>query len=73
MRALAIRESRIADACRGGFFDSHRAGVRTLAAKKLDDEVTPLHLDKIGVKLTTLTKKLGYCLDPHHTNELTTI
>ena len=40
-----------------GFSASHRAGVGTLAAKKLDEEVACLHLEKIDVKLTTLTKK----------------
>jgi adenosylhomocysteinase len=36
--------------------DSYKIGVYTLP-KKLDEEVARLHLDKIGVKLTTLTKK----------------
>ncbi len=36
--------------------DSYAVGVYTLP-KKLDEEVARLHLDKIGVKLTTLSKK----------------
>jgi len=36
--------------------DTYKAGVYTLP-KKLDEEVARLHLDKIGVKLTTLTQK----------------
>jgi adenosylhomocysteinase len=36
--------------------DTYKVGVYTLP-KKLDEEVARLHLDKIGVKLTTLTKK----------------
>jgi adenosylhomocysteinase len=36
--------------------DSYKPGVYTLP-KKLDEEVARLHLEKIGVKLTTLTKK----------------
>src|SRR5690348_5146526 len=36
--------------------DSYKVGVYTLS-KKLDEEVARLHLEKIGVKLTTLTKK----------------
>jgi adenosylhomocysteinase len=36
--------------------DSYKVDVYTLP-KKLDEEVARLHLDKIGVKLTTLTKK----------------
>ena len=36
--------------------DSYKAAVYTLS-KKLDEEVARLHLEKIGVKLTTLTKK----------------
>ncbi len=36
--------------------DSYRTGVYTLP-KKLDEEVARLHLDKIGVKLTTLSAK----------------
>jgi adenosylhomocysteinase len=36
--------------------DSYRAGVYTLP-KKLDEEVARLHLEKIGVKLSTLTPK----------------
>jgi adenosylhomocysteinase len=35
--------------------DTYKVGVYTLP-KKLDEEVARLHLDKIGVKLTTLTK-----------------
>jgi adenosylhomocysteinase len=35
--------------------DSYKPGVYTLP-KKLDEEVARLHLEKIGVKLTTLTK-----------------
>jgi adenosylhomocysteinase len=35
--------------------DSYKAGVYVLS-KKLDEEVARLHLDKIGVKLTQLTK-----------------
>jgi len=34
--------------------DTYQADVYTLP-KKLDEEVARLHLDKIGVKLTTLT------------------
>ncbi|HWB96632.1 MAG TPA: adenosylhomocysteinase, partial [Bryobacteraceae bacterium] len=36
--------------------DTYQAGVYTLP-KKLDEEVARLHLEKIGVKLTTLTQK----------------
>jgi adenosylhomocysteinase len=36
--------------------DSYKVGVYTLP-KKLDEEVARLHLEKIGAKLTTLTKK----------------
>jgi adenosylhomocysteinase len=36
--------------------DNYKIGVYTLP-KKLDEEVARLHLEKIGVKLTTLTKK----------------
>ena len=36
--------------------DKYQVGVYTLP-KKLDEEVARLHLDKIGVKLTTLTEK----------------
>ena len=36
--------------------DKYKVGVYTLP-KKLDEEVARLHLEKIGVKLTTLTKK----------------
>jgi adenosylhomocysteinase len=36
--------------------DSYRTGVYTLP-KKLDEEVARLHLEKIGVKLTTLSSK----------------
>jgi adenosylhomocysteinase len=36
--------------------DTYKIGVYTLP-KKLDEEVARLHLDKIGVKLTTLTPK----------------
>ena len=36
--------------------DSYKVGVYTLP-KKLDEEVARLHLEKIGVKLTTLSKK----------------
>ena len=36
--------------------DSYKPGVYVLP-KKLDEEVARLHLEKIGVKLTTLTKK----------------
>ena len=40
--------------------DSYRKGVYTLP-KKLDEEVARLHLEKIGVKLTTLSpKQAGY-------------
>jgi len=35
--------------------DTYKVGVYTLS-KKLDEEVARLHLEKIGVKLTTLTK-----------------
>ena len=36
--------------------DTNKAGVYRLP-KKLDEEVARLHLEKIGVKLTKLTKK----------------
>ena len=36
--------------------DTYKVGVYTLP-KKLDEEVARLHLEKIGVKLTTLTPK----------------
>jgi adenosylhomocysteinase len=36
--------------------DFYQPGVYTLS-KKLDEEVARLHLEKIGVKLTTLTPK----------------
>src|SRR6195256_3418035 len=36
--------------------DTYKVGVYTLS-KKLDEEVARLHLEKIGVKLTTLTKR----------------
>ena len=36
--------------------DTYKSGVYTLP-KKLDEEVARLHLEKIGVKLTTLTPK----------------
>jgi adenosylhomocysteinase len=36
--------------------DTYKVGVYTLP-KKLDEEVARLHLEKIGVKLTTLTKR----------------
>jgi len=36
--------------------DTYKVGVYTLS-KKLDEEVARLHLEKIGVKLTTLTKQ----------------
>ena len=36
--------------------DTYKVGVYTLS-KKLDEEVAGLHLEKIGVKLTTLTKQ----------------
>jgi adenosylhomocysteinase len=40
--------------------DAYKAGVYTLP-KKLDEEVARLHLEKIGVKLTTLSpKQAGY-------------
>jgi adenosylhomocysteinase len=46
--------------------DTYKVGVYTLP-KKLDEEVARLHLEKIGVKLTTLSKKqaeyLGVSLD----------
>jgi adenosylhomocysteinase len=46
--------------------DTYKVGVYTLS-KKLDEEVARLHLEKIGVKLTTLTKPqaeyLGVALD----------
>jgi adenosylhomocysteinase len=46
--------------------DTYKPGVYTLS-KKLDEEVARLHLDKIGVKLTTLSAKqaeyLGVPLD----------
>jgi len=46
--------------------DTYKVGVYTLP-KKLDEEVARLHLEKIGVKLTTLSKKqadyLGVSVD----------
>jgi adenosylhomocysteinase len=46
--------------------DSYKVGVYTLP-KKLDEEVARLHLEKIGVKLTTLSKQqaeyLGVALE----------
>jgi adenosylhomocysteinase len=46
--------------------DKYKVGVYTLP-KKLDEEVARLHLEKIGVKLTTLSTKqaeyLGVALD----------
>ncbi len=42
--------------------DSYKAGVYILP-KKLDEEVARLHLEKIGVKLTTLTPKQAAYLD----------
>ena len=36
--------------------DTYKVGIYILP-KKLDEEVARLHLEKIGVKLTTLTKK----------------
>jgi adenosylhomocysteinase len=46
--------------------DTYKVGVYTLS-KKLDEEVARLHLEKIGVKLTTLSKKqadyLGVAVD----------
>jgi adenosylhomocysteinase len=46
--------------------DKYKPGVYTLS-KKLDEEVARLHLEKIGVKLTTLSKKqadyLGVSVD----------
>ena len=36
--------------------DKYEIGVHVLP-KKLDEEVARLHLDKIGVKLTTLTQE----------------
>ena len=36
--------------------DTYKIGVYVLS-KELDEEVARLHLQKIGVKLTTLTKK----------------
>ncbi|MGA2882502.1 MAG: adenosylhomocysteinase [Bryobacteraceae bacterium] len=46
--------------------DTYKVGVYTLP-KKLDEEVARLHLEKIGVKLTTLTKQqaeyLGVALE----------
>jgi adenosylhomocysteinase len=36
--------------------DSYKIGIYILP-KKLDEEVARLHLEKIGVKLTTLTEK----------------
>ncbi len=38
--------------------DTYKPGVYTLP-KKLDEEVARLHLEKIGVKLTTLTQEAG--------------
>ena len=38
--------------------DNYKVGVYTLP-KKLDEEVARLHLEKIGVKLTTLTQETG--------------
>jgi len=42
--------------------DTYKPGVYVLP-KKLDEEVARLHLDKIGVKLTTLTKEQADYLD----------
>jgi adenosylhomocysteinase len=42
--------------------DTYKPGVYVLP-KKLDEEVARLHLDKIGVKLTTLTKDQAEYLD----------
>jgi adenosylhomocysteinase len=46
--------------------DTYKVGVYVLP-KKLDEEVARLHLEKIGVKLTTLTQKqadyLGVAVD----------
>ena len=42
--------------------DLHKPSVRILS-KKLDEEVARLHLEKIGVKLTTLTAKQASYLD----------
>ena len=39
--------------------DTYAVGVYTLS-KKLDEEVARLHLEKIGVKLTTLSQKQAY-------------
>ena len=38
--------------------DTYKVGVYTLP-KKLDEEVARLHLEKIGVKLTTLSQEAG--------------
>ena len=40
----------------GDLLDTYAVDVYTLP-KKLDEEVARLHLEKIGVKLTTLTKR----------------
>jgi adenosylhomocysteinase len=42
--------------------DNYEVGVYTLS-KKLDEEVARLHLEKIGVKLTTLTDKQAEYID----------
>ena len=42
--------------------DLYKPGVYILP-KKLDEEVARLHLEKIGVKLTTLTAKQAEYLD----------
>jgi adenosylhomocysteinase len=42
--------------------NEHEIGVTTLS-KKLDEEVARLHLDKLGAKLTTLTKEQAEYID----------
>jgi adenosylhomocysteinase len=52
--------------------DTHKAGVYVLS-KKLDEEVARLHLNKIGVKLTKLSKEqadyLGVAVDGPYKSE----
>ena len=52
--------------------DVYKIGVYTLA-KKLDEEVARLHLEKIGVKLTTLSPRqanyLGVAVDGPYKSE----
>jgi adenosylhomocysteinase len=42
--------------------NEHEVGVSTLS-KKLDEEVARLHLEKMGVSLTTLTKEQAEYID----------